>query len=225
MDTARRLNFEAPVQPLEAPALRLPTHDAPMPIGDRNENPKDIGLAALIAEDWRTHNREILSSGFIALTMHRLANARMDLPKVLRAPCSLLYWMLFPLVSRLIGVYLPYVTRVGRRVRIWHYGGIWLGARSIGDDVHIRHNTTFGVLNRQDLEAKPIIGNRVEVGVGVCIMGPVTVGDDAVIGPNSVVIRDLAPGATVMGAPARQAALWKDAPQSVNGGRRAGAAE
>ncbi|MFX9061576.1 hypothetical protein ABTN34_17175, partial [Acinetobacter baumannii] len=62
MDTARRLNFEAPVQPLEAPALRLPTHDAPMPIGDRNENPKDIGLAALIAEDWRTHNREILSS-------------------------------------------------------------------------------------------------------------------------------------------------------------------
>jgi serine O-acetyltransferase len=85
-----------------------------------------------------------------------------------------------------------------------------LGARAIGDDVHLRHNTTFGVLNRRELGGKPIIGNRVDVGVGACVLGAVTVGDDAVVGPNSVVLRDVPPGAVVMGIPARQAALRMD---------------
>ncbi len=187
------------------------SHAAPMPIGDSNQNPKDIGLLALLAEDFRTHDRRAFSSGFLAIALHRLANARMDIrPKILRAPFSLLYWIMFPFISRLLGIYLPYVTRLGRRVRIWHYGSIWLGARAIGDDVHIRHNTTLGVLNRNELEAKPIIGNRVELGVGTCIMGAVTVGDDSVIGPNSVVIKSLPPKSVVMGVPARQAAMWKD---------------
>jgi serine O-acetyltransferase len=85
-----------------------------------------------------------------------------------------------------------------------------LGARAVGDDVHIRHNTTFGVLNRRELEGKPIIGNRVDIGVGACILGPVTVGDDCVIGPNSVVLKHLPPGSVVMGVPARQAVLRAD---------------
>jgi len=48
------------------------------------------------------------------------------------------------------------------------------------------------------------------VGVGACILGAITVGDDCVVGPNSVVIRDLPSGSVVMGVPARQTALWKD---------------
>ena len=82
-----------------------------------------------------------------------------------------------------------------------------LGARAIGDDVHIRHNTTFGVLNRYELSGKPIIGNRVDIGVGACILGAVTVGDDSVIGPNSVVLRHLPSGSVVMGVPARKTTL------------------
>jgi serine O-acetyltransferase len=195
----------------EACAAAWPSHGEPLPIGDSNGNPGGIGLLALLAEDLRTHDGHLLEAGFVALAMHRLANARMDIrPRLFRAPFSLIYNLLFPVLSWAIGIYIPYPTRIGRRVRIWHRGGIWLGARAIGDDVHIRHNTTFGVLNRSELEAKPIIGNRVDIGVGACIFGAVTVGDDTVIGPNSVVVRDVPRGSTIMGVPARQVAVWKE---------------
>jgi serine O-acetyltransferase len=195
---------------MEADA-RPPSHDAPFPKGDTDENPRGISLIALLAEDYRTHDRNLFEPGLWAVAVHRFGNARMGIRfKLLRAPLTIVYQVVFTAVSWLWGIYLPYNTKLGRRVRIWHHGGIWLGARAIGDDVHIRHNSTFGVLNRNELSAKPIIGNRVDVGVGVCILGAVTVGDDCVIGPNSVVIRDLPSGSVVMGVPARQAMLWKD---------------
>jgi serine O-acetyltransferase len=186
-------------------------HSAPMPKGIHNENPQDIGLLALLVEDFRTYDRDFLEPAFWAVVIHRFGNARMGVrKKLLRAPLTVIYRLMYKAMIWLWGIDLPYTTKLGRRVRIWHHGGLWLGARSIGDDVHIRHNTTFGVLNRNDLDAKPIIGNRVEVGVGACILGDVKVGDDCVIGANSVVIRDLPPGSVVMGVPARQTALWKE---------------
>jgi serine O-acetyltransferase len=188
-----------------------PSHDQPLPEGDRNENPPELGLLALVAEDYRTHDRKLLEPGFVAIAVHRFGNARMGVrPALLRAPLTLLYRLMFTLVNWLWGIDLSYTVRLGRRVRIWHHGGMVLGARAIGDDVHIRHNTTFGVLNRRELQGKPIIGNRVDIGVGACILGAVTVGDDSVIGPNSVVLRDLPPGSVVMGIPARQAVLRMD---------------
>lgn len=188
---------------------RAPSHDAPLPKGDSDENPRGIGLLALLAEDYRTHDSSLLEPGFWAVTVHRFGNARMGVrTKLLRMPLSLLYRLMSTGVNWMWGIQLPYTTRLGRRVRIWHHGGMVLGARAIGDDVHIRHNTTFGVLTRKETTAWPIIGNRVDVGVGACILGAVTVGDDCVIGANSVVIRDLPPGSVVMGVPARQATLW-----------------
>ncbi len=181
-----------------------------MPKGDRNENPRGIGLLALIAEDFRTHGRDLLDPGLLAVAVHRFGNARMGIrPRLLRAPFSLLYRMVYTAIIWVWGIDIPHPTKLGRRVHIWHHGGVWLGARSIGDDVHIRHNTTFGVLSRHELRL-PIIGNRVDVGLGSSILGPITVGDDCVIGPNSVVIRDLPPGSVVMGVPARQTALWRE---------------
>jgi serine O-acetyltransferase len=190
---------------------QTPSHDAPLPKGTRNDNPRGIKLFALLAEDFRTYDRDILEPAFWAVAIHRFGNARMGVrPKLLRAPLSIIYRLLYKAMIWLWGIDLPYTTRLGRRVRIWHHGGLWLGARSIGDDVHIRHNTTFGILDRKDLDAKPIIGSRVDVGVGACILGAVTVGDDCVIGPNTVVIRDLRPGSVVLGVPARQTAIWQD---------------
>lgn len=188
-------------------------HDEPLPLGDRNENPPGIGLLALLAEDYRTHERHLLEPGFLAIAVHRLGNARMGVRwKLVRAPLSLAYRLAFTMVNWMFGIDLPYTLRLGRRVRIWHHGGMVLGARSVGDDVHIRHNTTFGILNRRELTRKPIIGNRVDIGAGACILGGVTIGDDAVIGPNSVVLKDVPPGAVFMGVPARQTTLRAEAP-------------
>jgi serine O-acetyltransferase len=190
-----------------------PSHEAPLPAGDRNENPRGIGLLALLAEDYRTHDRHLLEPGFLAVAAHRLGNARMAIrPFLLRLPFTLVYRLLFTMVNWLFGIDLVYTVKLGRRVRIWHHGGMVLGARAIGDDCHLRHNTTLGVQNRGALEGKPIIGNRVDIGVGACVLGPVTIGDDTVIGPNSVVLRSFPPGSTVMGVPARQAAMRTEEP-------------
>ena len=78
-----------------------------------------------------------------------------------------------------------------------------LHARSIGDDVHIRQNTTFGIASIHRHLEIPTIGDRVDIGCGVCILGHVTVGDDAKIGANAVVLSDVPAGATAVGIPAR----------------------
>lgn len=171
--------------------------------GDRNANPPGIGLRALIAEDYRTQGRDWFSEGFWTLFWHRIGNARMGLPKLLRAPATLLYRIMFRWVSRSTGIYLPYTVRVGRRVRLEHFGGMILVAQWIGDDVTIRQNTTLGIARLDALQDRPVIGDRVEIGAGAVILGSVLVGDDAVVGANAVVRRDVAQGTVVGGVPAR----------------------
>ena len=172
--------------------------------GHPNANPEGVGMAALIAEDYRSHDRDWFSEGFWALFWHRFGNWRMGLPKLLRAPMTLLYRIMFRWVSRSTGIYLPYTVRVGRRVRLEHFGGMILVAQWIGDDVTIRQNTTFGIARRDALDDRPVIGDRVEIGAGVVILGAVCIGEDAIIGANSVVRRDVAPGAIVGGVPAQE---------------------
>jgi len=184
--------------------VEKPSHDSPLPIGKYNQNPRDIGLLALIAEDLRTHDNNPAEPGFWAVALHRLGNARMDVrPRALRAPLTAAYHVAFTGINWMWGIDLTYTVKLGRRVRLWHHGGMVLGARAIGNDVHIRHNTTFGLLSRHEGTGKPIIGDGVDIGAGACVLGAVTVGDHCVIGANSVVTRDLPRGATVFGIPAR----------------------
>ena len=181
---------------------------APHARGDRDENPKGISLLGLLREDFQTHDSDPTQPGFWAVAVHRFGNWRMGVqPGVLRAPLTAVYRTLYTGVNWAWGIDLSYTVKLGRRVRIWHHGGIVLGARAIGDDVQIRHNTTFGVLSVNDLEGKPTIEDRVDVGVGACVLGDVTVGHDTVIGANTVVVKDVAPSSTVFGVPARPVKL------------------
>ena len=173
--------------------------------GDRNQNPPGINFLRLIAEDFRACDRKLSEPGFWAVAIHRFGNLRMSIrPRLLRMPFSLLYQILHACMSGFFGINLDYSVKLGRRVRIWHHGGIFLGAISIGSDVTIRHNTTMGVLHQDEGWKKPIIEDRVDIGTGACIFGDVTVGHDSVIGANSVVVRSFPPHSTVFGVPARR---------------------
>ncbi|MCZ7682875.1 MAG: hypothetical protein M5U28_30375 [Sandaracinaceae bacterium] len=175
--------------------------------GRRNQNPPGIGLLALVAEDLRTHG-SLLEPGFWAVAVHRFGNWRMDVrPRALRVPLSAVYRALHTLITWGWGIDLQYTVKLGRRVRLWHHGGMMLGARRIGDDVHIRHNVTIGVARRDAPEAKPVLEDRVDVGAGAAIVGDVRIGHDTRIGANTVVIESCAPGSVLFGVPARRVDL------------------
>jgi serine O-acetyltransferase len=176
----------------------------PLWIGDSNGNPPGIGYWSLLREDLRTHDGNLFEQGFWAVAVHRFGNWRMDIRwKLFRSPFTLIYRCLYKYVEWTCGITLPYTTRLGRRVRIWHHSGMVLHARSIGDDVHIRHNTTFGVARRDENRAIPTIESGVDVGCGACVLGDVIVGRGSVIGANSVVLSDIPPYSVAVGAPAR----------------------
>jgi serine O-acetyltransferase len=194
------------IRPLESPRAPAMASDLlpPPNRGDRNLNPAGIGLFALLREDLRTHDGNPFEQGFWAIAVHRFGNWRMGFPKPLRAPMTLLFRFLTKWVEWTCGISLPYTVRLGRRVRIWHHGGMVLNARSIGDDVHIRQNTTFGLTGKdQPGEAIPTIEDRVDLGCNVCVAGAVTIGHDSRIGANTLVIHDIPPGAVAAGVPAR----------------------
>lgn len=172
--------------------------------GHHNKNPKGIGFWALVAEDYRTNDRDFFSQGFWALFWHRFGNWRMGLrPKLLRAPFSLIYKIMYKCCEWFGGIMLPYTVRVGRRVRIDHFGGMILVAHTIGDDVIIRQNTTFGIAGLGALHERPIIEAGVDIGAGAVIVGRVRVGAGAKIGANAVVVKDVEPNQIVGGVPAR----------------------
>ena len=170
---------------------------------------KPVGLFAQIKEDWIAHGRDWTpaSGGFAAryVAVHRFGNWRMRIGnKIIRAPFSMLYRMMFRRVRNLYGIELPYSATVGRRVVIEHQGAIVIHGHSvIGDESIIRQGVTLGnkTLDRP-LDA-PRLGQRVNVGAGAKILGAVTIGDGANIGANAVVLKDVPAGALAAGVPAK----------------------
>ena len=162
--------------------------------GTTNENPKDLNFIQLIKEDFETHDRNLFSYGFWAIFNNRFGNWRMGIkPKLLRAPFSFIYKIQLKCIHILCGIKLDYTVKLGRRIKIEHFGGMILGAKKIGDDVTIRQNTTLGVKNLSELSGKPTIEQGVNIGAGAVIVGDIRIGRYSVIGPNAVVEQDIPP--------------------------------
>lgn len=166
-----------------------------------------LPLRELWAEDFETHDRLWLEPGFWAVAVHRLgARSRRAKSPHLRRPLAIAHKVLSTGVDWIWGINLPASTEVGRRLRIWHHGSILLNAKSIGNDVHVRQDTTFGPMRDRDAsrpECLPVIEDGVDIGSGACVLGGVNVGKGSFVGANSVVVQEVPAGATVFGVPAR----------------------
>ena len=189
------------------PAAPPAPHDRPpsdVTLGHYNMNPAGVSFFALLREDLDTHEGDLLSQGFWAIAVHRYGNWRMGIGnRFVRLPFTVLYKLLYKWVEWTCGISLNYTVLVGRRVHIWHHGGMILGARSIGNDVHIRQNTTFGVARRGDPRwMKPTIGDRCDIGTGAVVVGGIVIGHDSGVGANAVVTKDVPPDHIAVGVPA-----------------------
>lgn len=157
-----------------------------------------------LREDWHTYEGDIWRPGLWVMVVYRFGRWRYRLAwAVWRKPMSLLYKCLRTAVQITAGVELPCEAQVGRRLRIEHGGCIVIsGDAVLGDDVILRHGVTIG-LKRTGMRGAPHIGDRVDIGAGAKLLGPITIGDNAIIGANAVVLTDVPPGTLAAGVPAR----------------------
>jgi serine O-acetyltransferase len=82
--------------------------------------------------------------------------------------------------------------------------GVVIGETAVvGDDVMLYHGVTLGGRSLNRGKRHPTLGDRVTVGAGAKVLGPVWVGDDVQIGANAVVVKDVPAGAVAVGIPAR----------------------
>jgi serine O-acetyltransferase len=136
--------------------------------------------------------------GFHAMLSHRLAHclwgARLRWLARFVSHCS--RW--------LTGIEIHPGATIGRRFFIDHGMGVVIGETAeIGDDCTLYHGVTLGGTSWNKGKRHPTLGKGVVVGAGAKILGPITIGEGARIGSNAVVVKDVPPGATAIGIPAR----------------------
>lgn len=109
-------------------------------------------------------------------------------------------------VSRwLTGIEIHPGAKIGRRVFIDHGMGVVIGETAeVGDECTIYQGVTLGGTSLyRGQKRHPTLGRGVVVGAGAKILGGLSVGDGAKVGSNAVVVKEVPPGATVVGVPAR----------------------
>jgi len=139
----------------------------------------------------------LLYPGLHAITLHRIAHA--------------LWVRHIPFFPRLISQINRFMTgieihpgaTIGRRLFVDHGMGTVLGETSeVGDDVTLYQGVTLGGTSLNRGKRHPTVGDRVIVGAGAKILGPIKIGEDSRIGANAVVVKDAPPESIITGIPA-----------------------
>lgn len=156
-------------------------------------------VACVFARDPAARSRmEILLTypGVHAVFWYRLAH------KIWVNDYKLLARWLSAVARFLTGVEIHPAAKIGQRFFIDHGMGVVIGETAeIGDDVTLYHGVTLGGTSWRQGKRHPTLGNGVIVGAGAKVLGPIVIGDNARVGSNAVVVKDVQPGATVVGIP------------------------
>lgn len=134
----------------------------------------------------------LLYPGPRALFFHRIAHFLYDIGLFFLA-------RLVADISRtLTGIEIHPGAKIGKRLVIDHGVGCVIGETAeVGDDCIIFHGVTLGGLKFDPIKRHPTVGNKVLIGAGAKILGPIHIGDESKIGANAVVVKDVPFGATI----------------------------
>ena len=132
------------------------------------------------------------------------------LPAIARWPLKLVAIPLKLLAEITSNVEIPNSADVGPGLFVPHTGYVVIGTQAvIGRHCTITQGVTVGHARGGSggKSGSPVIGDRVYLGPGSAVIGPISIGDDALIGVGAVVVRSVPPRAVVVGNPARVIAL------------------
>lgn len=158
----------------------------------------------------------ILFPGLMAVVLYRIChhlryghNARPNmLTKLAYAPC----WLTSRWYAIKVGIEIDPAAHIGGGLFINHFGGVIIGPVTIGNNCNIAQNVTLGRSSKMadweepgslGISDAPTIGDRVWIGPGAVVAGPIAVGNDASIAANSLVTRDVPAAGIAMGVPAQ----------------------
>jgi serine O-acetyltransferase len=125
----------------------------------------------------------------------------------------------FHLIARIISQFSRFLTgieihpaaKIGKNFFVDHGMGVVIGETSeIGDNVTIYHMVTLGGIspsinsdNQRQVKRHPTLKDNVVIGSGAQVLGPITVGENAKVGANAVVTKDVPANAVMVGIPAK----------------------
>jgi len=158
---------------------------------------------AYLFQDWAANRQNF--KGQYVLFLFRLAQLinRSMIAKIIFYPYLLAYryW-----VDWVWNIELPRKLTVGKGLSLFHGHALVINQGVvIGESCVLRNSTTIGHKKLADgsFSACPRIGNKVDIGANVCIIGDITIGDNVVIGAGSVVTKSIPSDCVVVGNPAR----------------------
>lgn len=154
-----------------------------------------------IRQDWQANAGN--TKGRMVLFLFRMANFCATRPFYYYIGFPyLLFYQVF--VGWFLGIELPWNTKIGRNFRLFHGQALVVHHKVvIGENCTLRHSTTIGdkQLRSGGESLTPVLGNHVDVGSNVCIVGKVEIGDHVWVGCGTVVVKDVPSHSVIVGNP------------------------
>jgi len=146
------------------------------------------------------------NQGLWALLEYRIASGvyRAALPPVIKNPCLYAAEIWQKALEILTGISISCKASIGPGFYIGHFGHIFIGKDAIiGAHCSISHGVTIGESGRGTERGTPRVGDRILIGANAVLAGKLSIGNDSVIAPNSLVIHDVPESSVMMGVPAK----------------------